>query len=1011
MKKDNKIPKLKLPNLKKKEKVIDENDNKTEILYFDKKVNDEMKKENKKPKKQLKLKIFNKKKKKPKKNLEDTIIINNKISKKSLKMKKQMEKLRNTGSQKSNNDYSSKPKKVSKPFILFLVLFGVLVFVICYLIFGIYISLGFTFIYFVGITLTQVLDNTQKKSKMRKFIKTISLMIIVVGILCVIGFIGFFTYIVIKAPEFNVSKLERGETTLVYDKNNELKATLGSEKREKLTYDELPEVFIDAIIATEDSRFFQHNGFDAPRFIKASIGQVLGRDAGGASTLTMQVAKNNFTTKEVSIIRKFTDIYLSIFKIERAFTKQEIIEFYVNAPFLGSSSFGVEQASQTYFGKSAKDMNLSEAALVAGLFQAPGDYDPNANPDLAHERRGVVLSLMVRHGYIDQEEADIANAISIEDLLKHGNYTVVSEYQDYLDRVIEEIIKKTGLDPYIYPMLIYTNMDSGKQTAVNNIFSGATYAWPNDKVQAGVAVIDSNTGKILALGAGRNRTGERTFSYATDIDRQIGSTAKPLFDYGPGLEYNNWSTGKVFDDKPTNYAGGVMSNFDFRYRGKMTLREALRQSINVPALLAFREVNNEQIKNFVTSLGITPEIDSYGGLHEAHAVGSFNGSNPLSMAGAYAAFSNGGSYYEPYTVNKIVLRDSNEELEFKSEKVKVMSDSTAYMITNVLEMVASDIGVRYSAGTPVAIKTGTTNYDYETRVLYGYPSGTGPDGWICGYTTNISMAMWTGFNENEPGVYLSDTGMYNHRNTLYRTLASAIFEANSGSFTKPSSVVSVTVEKNTDPLKLPSANTPADMRFTELFKRGTEPTEISKVYIPLDNVPNLKLNNDENKVVLNWDAIPKPTDATFKDWGNFGYVIYKDGVQLDFVTGTSYTYENEDLYGVYKVVTGFQNSNSNWSSGSTVELNANVTFEFNGSETVNLKVGNTYTELTKPIIVYKDGEDVTNKANVSIVMYDADDKEVSSIDTSKVGTYTIKYYASYLGEEGSYTRTVNITET
>ena len=965
------------------------------------------KEQNKKTKKKLKLKLkfpklalFNKEKIKTEHHKQN-------IDKKELKKRKTIEQLRNDSH--SYKTISDNNKHISKSFLLFLLIFGIVSLIICYTLFGLIISICFFILYIILVIFAQILDLTSKTSKLRKLIKTLCIIVLVIGIIGILAFVAFFTYIVIESPEFDVSKLEKGETTLVYDKDNNLIATLGSEKREKLTYNELPEVLIDAIIATEDSRFFQHNGFDAPRFIKAAIGQVLGQNSGGASTLTMQIAKNNFNGTEVSITRKFTDIYLSIFKIERAYTKQEIIEFYVNIPYLGSNSYGVEQASQTYFGKSAKDMNLSEAALIAGLFQAPGEYDPNVNPDEAYERRSEVLSLMVRHGYISQEEADIANSIAIEDLLKHGSYVAVSQYQVYIDYVVKEIIDKTGLDPYVYPMLIYTNMDTSKQDYVNAVFNGSAYAWPDDTVQAGVAVLESNSGKILALGGNeRGKVGERLGNYATDINRQIGSTAKPLFDYAPGIEYNNWSTGKIFDDKPISYAGGLMENFDSRYRGKMTLREAIRQSINVPALEAFREVNNEQIKNFVVSLGITPEIDAYGGLHEAHSIGAFNGSNPLSMAGAYSAFSNGGNYYEPYSVNKIVLRDSNEELEFKSDKVKVMSDSTAYMITNVLEMVASDTGVRSAAGTPVALKTGTTNYDDETRAAYGYPYSSAPDGWMSGYSTNIAMAMWTGYIENQPGIYFTQSSMVVHRNALYRALAAGIYDKNSGSFTKPSSVVSVTIEKNTDPIKLPSEYTPADMKITELFKRGTEPTEISKIFIPAENVSNLRLTNEGNSVTLNWNGVSQSTGADTSSLGEWGYFIYKDNNLVDFTTKTNWTYTNDNPYGTYKVVTGYRNVEYGRSSGSTVTLDANVTFEYNGTESIDLEIGDTYTELTKPITVFKDGEDVTSLANFEITIYDSSDTEVTTIDTTVEGTYTVKYNVSYLGKETLYMRTVNI---
>ena len=208
------------------------------------------------------------------------------------------------------------------------------------------------------------------------------------------------------------------------------------------------------------------------------------------------------------------------------------------------------------------------------------------------------------------------------------------------------------------PMEIFTNMDAKKQVAIDKVFSGDSYAWPYKTIQGSAVAVESKTGKILAVGAGRNRKGERTFSYATDISRQIGSTAKPLFDYGPAIEYKYWSTAHIFNDKRWTYTGGstAIVNYDGRYLGNISMRYALSDSRNVPAVQAFQSVDNLKIKEFVTRLGIKPEVDANGYLHEAHALGAFNGASPLQMAGAYAAFSNGGTYHEPYSVNKIILR-------------------------------------------------------------------------------------------------------------------------------------------------------------------------------------------------------------------------------------------------------------------------------------------------------------------------------------------------------------------
>ena len=951
-----------------------------------------------------------KKSKKTKLKLKVPKIKKKSTDKKSLKTKKNMEKLRTSKFnvkrivKKIDNNEN---KKISLPFLIFLIGLGLVIFAICYNMFDILVALGLFLIYIVIILFTQVLDLTTRSSKIRKLIKTLCILCFIFGIIGVLAFVAFFTYIVLESPEFDVDNLKMKESTLVYDKDKSLIATLGDEKREEVTYDELPEVLIDAIIATEDSRFFQHNGFDAPRFAKAAVGQLMGRNAGGGSTLTMQISKNRFSSTEVSITRKFTDIYLSIFKIEKAYTKQEIIEFYVNTPYLGNYSYGVEQACQSYFNKSASEINLAEAALIAGLFQAPTSYDPTINPYNAYERRETVLNLMVRHGYITQEERDMANSIKINDLLKESNSST-NPYQGYLDLVANEIEKETGLNPYSYPMIIYTNMDKKMQNGINDVFSGKTYKWPNKTIQGGVAVLDSDTGKILAIGAGRNRTGERVMSYATDINRQIGSTAKPLFDYAPGIEYNNWSTAKIFDDRRIVYGNGYMSNFDGTYQGKMTLRYSLRESRNVPALEAFREVDNDKILEFVTSLGITPEVDETGWLHEAHSVGAFNGSNPLSMAGAYAAFSNGGYYYKPYSVYKIILRDSGEELTFKSTKEKVMSEATAYMITDVLTGVAADTGVRYAAGVAVACKTGTTNYDAATMELYGYPSSADPDAWIAGYSSETTMVMWTGYNENKKGVYIEHNDMYQHRNGIYKALSKVVYKGSgSANFKKPSSVVSVTVEKGSE--LLPSEYTPDKQKVTELFKRGTEPTDISQKYVPLENVTNLAMQNNDGNITLSWNAA-KEADKDLLNYekpGEFGYFIYKDNNLLGFTKDLTYTYKSDNTYGTYKVVTGYKNMTTNRSNGATISLDLNVTFTFNDSYEENVAIGGTYSISSNPISVFKDGVDVTSDSTITTKIIDATlHTEITTIDTSISGTYNVIYTASYLGKKESYTKTI-----
>ena len=255
----------------------------------------------------------------------------------------------------------------------------------------------------------KVAKNGKKKKKDKKKLgKKILLGFLIFFLICIIAGIAFFIFIAVTAGKFDPDKLYSKEASTLLDSDGNVYAKLGTQMRQKIDYEDMSEELINAIVATEDSRFFEHNGFDLPRFMKASFGQLLGQNAGGASTLTMQVSKNQYTsdvaTGFAGIKRKFTDIYISMFQIEPNYSKEEILEFYANSYYLGSGAYGVEQAAETYFNKEAKDLNVSEAAMIAGLFQSPVSYDPNINPDRTESRRLVVLSLMKRHGYITDKE-------------------------------------------------------------------------------------------------------------------------------------------------------------------------------------------------------------------------------------------------------------------------------------------------------------------------------------------------------------------------------------------------------------------------------------------------------------------------------------------------------------------------------------------------------------------------------------------------------------------------------
>lgn len=840
------------------------------------------------------------------------------------------------------------------------------------------------------------LSKAQKKRKNKKRWKIFFLIMLTLFILGITAVIAFFSYIVANAPDFNEELLYVTEPSVLLDKDGKEFAKLGTENRIILTYDEIPEVLIDAIVATEDSRFFEHNGVDWARFLKASFYQLLGKsDAGGASTLTMQVSKNTYTSTEASgiegIIRKFTDVYVSIFKIEKNYTKKQIMEFYVNSPYLGRNAYGVEQVSLTYFGKSTKELNLAEAAMIAGLFQAPGRYDPYKNPEATEARRQTVLKLMLRHGYISKDEYNIAKEMTVEQIVIPQEESIysnggASEYQSFIDTVVEEVKDATnGLNPYTTSMTIYTTMDTSFQEYINGIMSGETYEWENDVAQAGVAVINVKDGSVSAIGGNRDNSRIDNWNYATDAKEQIGSTAKPIYDYGPAIEYMNWSSYQILVDEPITYSDGTkINNWNKTFEGLETMRIALKGSRNIPALKTFKANNKKNIVEFATNLGLTPEIyscdDGYklegkycinesnpdeiidankaNTLHEAHAIGGYTGESPLSMAAAYAAFANNGTYTEPYTFTKLIFEDSGEEFINEVNKTKAMSEETAYIISDMLATTATHaVGRFYNInGIRYAAKTGTTNYDDKTMEIHNMPSNAVNDQWTVGYNTEYAIGVWYGYDDisNEYYNVLSSA----QHNRLFNAVGKKVF-TNKAYFTKPNGVVSVEVESGCPEATLPSEFTPSELRQKELFIKGTEPTTVSTRFAKLSDVSNLKATTKDNKITLTWNKVEMPeinTESYLKEYfspvfetekylnenvkarmdynksniGNIGYNIYlKDSKGklklLDYVSTNKYT-TTLDASGEYTFVvkTAYSIFKDNMSDGKTVKVKLTI---------------------------------------------------------------------------------------
>lgn len=848
----------------------------------------------------------------------------------------------------------------------------------------------------------------KEKSDKKKILNTILVILSILGIGVASLVLVFALYIIISSPDFDQELLYSQESTVMYDVNNNEIARIGSENRVLVTYDELPQVLIDALIATEDSRFFQHNGLDGARFLVASVKQAFGdNSAGGASTVSMQVIKNTYTGKEANgikgIIRKFTDIYMAVFKLESKYTKEEIIEFYFNSQWLGydgnlnySGIYGVEQASQYYFGKTVSDLTLAEASMLVGMFQNPYYYNPYKNPEVTTKRRSTVLKLMVKHGYITEEERISAEEISVESLLQEKNSTTTTPYQAFIDYVIDEVEQDTGINPVKTPMAIYTTLDPNVQKHITDIENGNTYKWVDEKLQMGLAITSVKDGSIVGLSGGRDYAA-KGLNRATDINNQPGSTAKILFDYAPYIEYLNGSTYSMFLDESYTYSNGTkITNADNKYRGLQTMRQALSASRNIPALQAFQAVSaldQNLISDFVHSLGINYGDD----LYESASIGGFNGTNPLEMSAAYGAFARGGYYIKPYGYTKAIDLANEKEYENKYTKDKVMSEETAYMITSILETAQNNgVGGKIKvSGTDIAAKGGTTNLDSKAEKDKGLPGGVTPDHWNITYSPDYTIALWVGYDSVTKDYYLTSNKGGTIRKNIMGTLGTKIYKKNS-KFTKPKGVVSIEVEKETFPAQLPSENTPANMRITELFKKGTEPTEVSTRYSKLNTPKNGNYTFDGSNIRLTWDAIDIPDAINTTKLQNHFNEYYYNHASNYYQKRISYNNNNIGSLG-YQIYLkdangnlqslGFTNNNSfNYQSSASTE---NYTFVIKSAYSIFKSNMSDALTINVSVKIDTNIEDIITPDNNSTTNQEENNSSINSTPNSSTTDSTI----------------------
>ena len=572
---------------------------------------------------------------------------------------------------------------------------------------------------------------------------------------------GVFLYYANKAPELSESKLVATTSSKIYDSKNELIADLGAERRVNAQSSDIPTNLVNAIVSIEDHRFFNHRGIDSIRIAGAFL-RNLRSNSGlqGGSTLTQQLIKLTYfstSTADQTLSRKVQEAWLAI-QLERTATKQEILTYYVNKVYMSNGNYGMQTAAENYYGKDLEDLSIPQLALLAGMPQAPNQYDPYSHPEAALERRNLVLSEMQRQGYLTAEQYETAINTPITDGLQSlKSLNSYPQYMDnYLKEVIDQVEQETGYNLLTTGMEVYTNVDQEVQKHLWDVYNTDQYVnYPDDDIQAASTIVDVSNGKVIAQLGSRHQASNVSFgtNQAVETNRDWGSTMKPITDYAPALEYDIYdSTAYMLKDVPYNFPGTStpVYNWDRGYYGNITLQTAIQQSRNVPAVETLDRVGLDKAKGFLNGLGIDYPTMVYANAISSNTTesGKQYGASSEKMAAAYAAFANGGIYYKPMYINKVVFSDGSSK-EFSDPGTRAMKETTAYMMTEMMKTVlyyGNGTGA-YISWLPQAGKTGTSNYtDAEIENHIKTDQYVAPDEMFVGYTRKYSMAVWTGYS-------------------------------------------------------------------------------------------------------------------------------------------------------------------------------------------------------------------------------------------------------------------------
>lgn len=557
-------------------------------------------------------------------------------------------------------------------------------------------------------------------------------------------------------PDITQANLQDPLSSEIYDKNLNLIATVGAEKREYVSINDIPKNITDAVLSTEDSRFQSHIGIDPIRLIKAVLVNIRSNSAQqGASTITQQVVKNSLLTSDKSLQRKIQEAYLSL-KLENRYSKDDILEMYMNKIYYSDGQYGVKTAAKYFYNKELNQLTLPQVALLTGIPQQPILYNPYDYPEQAKERRDTVLYALLNNDKITEAEYNDAINTPITDGIvkktkeeRANQHTYNPKFAAYIDQITKELKENQNFenikDPLSMGLKIYTNLNPELQIYVQDMLDNQSSPMKPHASQAAISVLDTKTGLIEAIGGGKNYKAGG-YNFAVDARVQPGSSIKPLIDYAPGIEYYGWDSQTTFSDTPYQIAGTnfFIQNWDRLYHGTVSMSRALSWSYNTPAVRAFETVGYERAKHFAEKLDIPVTKDE-----PTTAIGgNVDGVSTLQMAGAFASFGNKGYFNKPSTIVKVFNANGKELPNIKAEPIKAMSEETAYLMTNVLKGVLTSNGLAPNgkvANFDMAGKSGASTFDDTAYYNYGIDVvNSTKDSWMIGYTTDYTVAVWQG---------------------------------------------------------------------------------------------------------------------------------------------------------------------------------------------------------------------------------------------------------------------------